>query len=593
MDYRILRVNVSDMSCKFEDVPEKYALKGGRGLTSHLIADEVPPTCDPLGPHNKIVFAPGLLSGTTAPSSGRLSVGGKSPLTGTIKEANAGGLTGTRLGKLGIKAVIIEGWPEHDNWYNLVIKKDEAKLEKANEFKEMGLYKLIDKIWKKYPESGIVGCGIAGQRLMRNAGIFGNNIENTDPGRFAGRGGLGAVLGSKKIIAVITDKEGAETPQPKNKELYEKGRKKLVEALMDHPITGGVAEPKAEKGGLKNFGTNVLQNIINEAGALPTKNFRFGHFDGAKNVSGEAVHALVDECQKKYGDKNEGCYGHPCHPGCIMACSNTVPYKNGKAHVSPLEYESAWALGTNLMIDDLQQVAELNRICNDVGLDTIEAGNTLAMVMDAGIIDWGDGKAAIEFLKKAYDKKSPMGYLIMAGAKRVGEALGIRRIPVVKGQALPAYDPRPIRGVGVTYATSTMGADHTSGYTIAPEILDSGGGADPRDPKKGELSKAFQITTAYIDQSGYCVFIAFAILDIESGMEGMVETLQGFLGVDEFDITKIGTEILKTELEFNRKAGFTKEDDRLPEFFYEESLPPHNVKFTVPDEELDSVHEGL
>ncbi|TFF85444.1 MAG: aldehyde ferredoxin oxidoreductase [Promethearchaeota archaeon] len=593
MEFRILRVNVSNMSCKFEPLPEKYKLKGGRGLTGQIIIDEIPPTCDPLGPHNKIIFSPGLLSGTTAPSSGRLSVGGKSVLTGTIKEANAGGLTGTRLGQLGIRAVIIEGWPTHDDWYNLVIKKDEAKLEKANEYHEMGLYELIGKVWEKYPESGIVGCGLAGQRLMKNSGIFGNNIENTDPGRYAGRGGLGAVLGSKRIIAVITTKEGAEIPQPKNKELYEKGRKKLVNALTEHPITGGKAEPAAEKGGLKNFGTNVLQNIINEAGALPTKNFRTGHFDGAKNVSGEAVHALVDECQKKYGDKNEGMYGHPCHPGCIMACSNTVPYENGKAHVSPLEYESAWSLGTNLMIDDLQDVAELNRLCNDLGMDTIEAGNTIAMVMDAGIIDWGDGKAAIELLKKAYDKTIPMGYFMMAGAKIMGEAMGVRRIPVVKGQSLPAYDPRPIRGVGVTYATSTMGADHTSGYTIAPEILGSGGGADPRDPKKAELSRAFQVTTAYIDQSGYCVFIAFAILDEESGMEGMVETLEGFLGVDEFDITKVGSEILKNELEFNRKAGFTEKDDRLPEFFYEEPVLPHEVVFDVSDEELDSVFKDF
>ncbi|MFX1252811.1 MAG: aldehyde ferredoxin oxidoreductase C-terminal domain-containing protein [Promethearchaeota archaeon] len=594
MEPRILRVNITDMTCKFEPLPEKYKYKGGRGLTSQIVAEEVPPTCDPLGPNNKIVVAPGILSGTIAPSSGRLSVGGKSPLTGTIKEANAGGLTARKLGRLRIRAVIVEGWPSHSDWYNIVITKDKAELVKANEYHEMGLYDLITKVWEQYPNKpGIIGCGVAGQRLMRNAGIFGNNIENSDPGRYAGRGGLGAVLGSKRIISIITDDTGGERLEPANKELFEKGRKKLVDALNEHAVTGVIEKDGKPYGGLKNYGTNVLQNILNEAGALPTKNFSAGHFKDAKNISGEAVHELVDECQKKYGDKNKGKYGHPCHPGCIMACSNVVPYPDGRAHVAPLEYESAWALGTNCMIGDLQDVAELNRLCNDIGTDTIETGCTIAVAMESGLIPWGDGKAAIEFLKKAYDKSSPMGRLMMSGTQTMGKAVGVRRMPVVKGQSLPAYDPRPIKGIGVTYATTTMGADHTAGYTIAPEILSVGGKLDPRAVKKGELSRAFQATTAYIDQSGYCLFIAFAILDIPAGMEGMEETLAGFFGLEKFDITEHGTAILKAEREFNRQAGFTNLDDRLPEFFYEEKLPPHNVTFDVPDDELDSVYKDL
>ncbi|MFX0090141.1 MAG: aldehyde ferredoxin oxidoreductase C-terminal domain-containing protein [Candidatus Hodarchaeota archaeon] len=592
MKPRILRVNVTDMVCKFEPVPEKYKYKGGRGITSQIVADEVPPNCDPLGSHNKIVFAPGILSGTVAPSSGRLSVGAKSPLTGTIKEANAGGITAGKLGRIGVKAVIVEGWPSHNDWYNIVITKDKAELVKANEYHEMGLYDLITKLWEKYPNKpGIIGCGIAGQRLMKNSGIFGNNIENIDPGRYAGRGGLGAVLGSKRIIAIITDATGGARPEPVNEELFDKGRKKLVDALNEHSVTGVIEKDGKLYGALKNYGTNVLQNIINEAGALPTKNFSSGFFDGAKNISGEAVHELVDECQEKYGDKNEGKYNHPCHPGCIMRCSNVVPYPDGRAHVSPLEYESAWALGTNCAIDNLQDVAELNRLCNDIGTDTIETGTTIAVAMEAGMISWGDGKVAIEMLKKAYDKKSPMGHMMMSGTKTMADALGVRRVPVVKGQSFPAYDPRPIKGIGVTYATTTMGADHTAGYTIAPEILNVGGKPDPRDPKKGELSRTFQAATAGIDQSGYCLFVAFAILDISTGWEGLEESLAGFLGVEKHEIVAEGMDILKTEREFNQKAGFTNLDDRLPEFFYEEKLPPHNVVFDVPDDELDSVHK--
>lgn len=585
---QFLRINVTDLKYKFEDIPSKYADLGGRGLTSAIVADEVNAKADPLGPENKIVIAPGILAGTSAPTSGRMSVGGKSPLTGGIKEANAGGLTGTRLARLGIRAVIIEGYPKHKDWYNIFISKDKVEFIKANDYAEMGLYDLITKIGDKYPKAGICGAGIAGQRLLANAGIFGNNIENTDPGRYAGRGGLGAVLGSKRIIAIITDEKGGENPKPTNEEMFATGRKKMISALREHAITGGKAG--TDKGALKNYGTNVLQNIVNEAGALPTQNFRRGYFEDAKNISGEAVHALVDETNAKFGDKAEGKYGHPCHPGCIIQCSNVVPDRNtGKAIVAPLEYESAWALGTNCLIGNLDQVAMLNRLCNDLGLDTIEAGNTIAVAMEAGKIPWGDGKAAIEFMKKCYDPDDKEGKIFMQGAKNAGDKWGVDRVAQVKGQSFPAYDPRPIRGIGVTYATTPMGADHTSGYTIAPEVLGSGGGADPRGLEKAALSRAYQATTAYIDQSGYCLFIAFAILDIEEGMQGLEETVAGFLGKDSDDIIEVGTKILKTEKDFNKRAGFTNKDDRLPKFFREEQLPPHNVTFDVTDEELDKV----
>ena len=598
MNPKILRIDMQNLSSHWEDLPEKYETLAGRGFTSTIISEEVEPTCHPLGPDNKIVVSPGLLAATVAPSSGRLSIGGKSPLTYTIKEANAGGLTATKLARLEIRGVIIENQPPKGkkDWYSIIIKKDDCEIKKTNEYANKGIYDMIAQIWKDYPtKPGIIGCGIAGQRLSPGAGVFGNNIENTDPGRYAGRGGLGAVLGSKRIVAIISDDTGGSVPKAKDEEKFKAAAKDLTDALNAHPVTGRLKDEEGNPyGGLKNFGTNVLMNILNEAGGLPTRNFSAGRFEGAAKISGEAVHELVDQTKEKFGEAAEGTYGHPCHPGCVMACSNVVPYADtGKLHVSPLEYESAWALGTNCGISDLYSVAELNRLCNDLGLDTIETGNTIAMFMEAGIIDFGDAEAAINLLKEAYDEKSVSGRLVTSGALIAGKTLGVTRIPVVKGQALPAYDPRPIRGIGVTYATSTMGADHTSGYTIAAEILGvKGEVSNPRGIEKAELSRNFQATTAYIDSSGYCVFIAFCILDDEAGFGGMLGTVNNFLG-KEIDVGEYGTAILAKERAFNKAAGFTKEHDRLPEFFYKEPLPPHNVTFDVPDEELDKVYEGL
>jgi aldehyde:ferredoxin oxidoreductase len=595
---KILRINMRDLSHKWEDTPGRYKDLAGRAFTSAVVNAEVDPECDPLREKNKFVISPGLLAGTPAPSSGRLSVGAKSPLTGGIKEANAGGLTATRLARIGVQGIIIESAPPSDSedWYTIYVGKDKCEIKKTNGYAGMGLYDLIAKIWKEYPvKPGIIGCGIAGQRLLVSAGVFGNNIENTDPGRFAGRGGLGAVLGSKRIVAIVSDDTGGDRPKPKDPERFENGRKALRNALDKHPVTGRLKDDKGEPfGGLKNYGTNILQNILNEAGGLPTKGFSSGRFDKAAKISGEAVHELVDKTNAKFGDKAQGKYGHPCHPGCVMACSNVVPYeKTGKLQVAPLEYESAWALGTNCGIGDLHDVAELNRLCNDLGLDTIEAGNTIAMLMEGGLLKYGDGPGAIAAMKEAYKENSAIGKLVCSGALITGKALGVTRIPVVKGQALPAYDPRPIRGIGVTYATTTMGADHTAGYTIAAEILGiKGTVTDPRELKKADLSRAFQATTAYIDASGYCLFIAFCILDDDTGMQGMVDSVNGFLGKD-IDITKFGMEILKNERDFNKRAGFTNKDDRLPEFFLTEPLPPHNVTFDVTEDELDAVYKDM
>ncbi|MCY3414641.1 MAG: aldehyde ferredoxin oxidoreductase [Candidatus Heimdallarchaeota archaeon] len=587
MSGKILRIDMKNLSSKWEDVPDKYKYLGGRGMTSNIINDEVPALTEPLGGKNKFVVAPGIVTGTTAPSSGRLSVGGKSPLTGGIKEANAGGRTPHKLARAGVKALIIENQPsDNDAWYNIHIKKNDVEIVQANDFKMMGAYDLIKKLWDANGNKpGIIGSGIAGQLKLKGAGVFGNNVENSDPGRYAGRGGLGAVLGSKNVIAIVTDDSGAEVRKPVDADKFKAGAKKLRDALTGHAVTG-------DNGGLQNYGTNVLMNILNEAGGLPSMNWTKGSFAGASKISGEAVHERIDLMKEKYGDDTDAQYAHACHPGCVMKCSNVVPRADGSTHVSPLEYESSWSLGTNCGIDNLDDVLELNRLCNDLGLDTIEMGNAIAVAMDGGVLEFGDGKGAIELLKEV-GKGTAKGRVIGSGALTTGNVFGVSRVGHVKGQSMPAYDPRAVKGIGVTYATNPMGGDHTAGYTIAAEVLGiKGEVTDPRALDKAGLSKAFQETTAYIDSTGYCLFTAFAILDVDEGFAGMNETVEAMFGA-EFslaDVTKYGRDILNAELDFNARAGFTKLDDRLPEFMQTEAIPPLNVTFDVTDEELDKVH---
>ena len=329
-------------------------------------------------------------------------------------------------------------------------------------------------------------------------------------------------------------------------------------------------------------------NILSEAGGLPTRNFSAGSFEGAANISGEKVAEFVEE---RCADGGEGMTGHNCHPGCIIKCSNIYPDESGKALVSCLEYETAWAIGANCGIDDLDYVALMTRECNDLGLDTIEAGNTVAIMMEAGVLEFGDKEGAL----KLYDEiraGTPLGRILGQGVEATAKAYGVYRVPTVKGQSMPAYEPRAVKGIGVTYATTPMGADHTAGYTIAPEIAGVGGKVDPQAVEgKADLSLAFQATTAFIDSTGYCLFIAFPILDISDGMDGMWETVAGVTGMKMSgdDIVTWGKEILKLERLFNEKAGFTAADDRPPEFMRLEKLPPLDETWTIPNSELDKV----
>ncbi len=578
MARKILRVNMEDETLSYEEVPEDYRYLGGRGLTSQIVADEVPPNCNPLGPNNKLVFAPGIVTGTSAPTSGRISVGGKSPLTGGIKEANAGTSFAQKLARLGIKAIIVEGKPESKGYRCLKLDDNEVELVDASEWSGIGLYEAYEGLRGEYGDDlGICGVGIAAELSGSNSGVAFNDMEGK-PSRYAGRGGLGAVMASRGLKFVLVDDSGAPGVDIEDKEVFDEGRKKLSDALTDHDVT-------KPGGALNSYGTSVLVNIINESGALPQENFSRGSDEKSARVSGEKKAELIEE---RGGERP-----HRCSPGCLIGCSEVWKNEDGE-EVGVLEYESVWSLGPNSGIYDLDTIGELNWQCNDLGIDTIEAGNTIAVAMDGGVKEFGDEEGALELMDEIR-QGTPLGRILVNGTKFTGKAFGVTRIPTVKGQAMPAYDPRGIKGIGTTYATTPMGADHTAGYAIAPEIMGVGGDADPLSPEKAEMSRNLQYSTAVIDTTGHCLFTAFAVLDIPEGLEGMVEEVNGVLGTDLTvdDISDIGKSIIETERRFNSEAGFTKEDDRLPEYMREESLPPHNDVFDVSEEELDKVFGTL
>ncbi len=551
-----------------------YSGFGGRGMTSAIVSKEVPPLCHPLGAENKLVIAPGLLSGTIAAMSGRLSVGCKSPLTGGIKEANSGGQAAQVLARLGYAAIVLEGKPEGDDLYKILINKDGVRIEKDNSLKMQPNYDLIEKMKKKYGNNiACISIGTAGEMKMSAASIACTDME-LRPTRHAGRGGVGAVMGSKNVKVIILDDEGMKMREPKDAQKFKEANKAFVSGLKKHSVTGE---------GLPAYGTNVLANIVNEAGGYPTYNFKEGQFKGVAKISGET--------QAELEVKRGGLATHGCHRGCVIQCSGTYNDKDGHFLTKQPEYETVWAHGGNCGIDDLDTIAHLDFMDDNFGLDTIEMGATIGVAMDAGLAKFGDGKAALGFMEEV-GKGTPLGRILGSGAAVTAKVFGIERAPVVKGQAMPAYDPRAVMGMGVTYATSTMGADHTAGYAVATNLLKVGGDVDPLKPEgQIELSRNLQIATAAIDSTGMCLFIAFPLLDQPETFQALVDLINSFYGMSLTgdDVSKLGMDILKMERDFNAGAGFTSKHDRLPSYFYSEKLAPHNVTFQVKDEDLDKV----
>ncbi|HHV37901.1 MAG TPA: aldehyde ferredoxin oxidoreductase [Tepidimicrobium sp.] len=574
---KFIRVNMTTKKAKFEDVPNKYKMLGGRGLTSNIINDEVKPTCHPLGKNNKIVLAPGLLSGTSAPNSGRLSVGAKSPLTGGIKESNTGGTFSQQMARLGIKAIIIEGMPKDDKFYVIRIDKDDVIIEEAPEeaLNGCGNYEAVKILNKKYGDkAGMALIGPAGEYRLPSANIAFKDPESNL--RAAGRGGLGAVLGSKRVKAIVIDDTDAGRVPIADPDKFREASRVFSKALLEHPVSG---ESLAE------YGTDVLVNIINEAGGFPSYNFTKGRIEHADNISGETLSATIKE------RKGEGMVSHACHRGCVIRCSQWYADEEGKYITSGFEYETIWGLGADAGIEDLDAIASIDRAMDDVGVDSIEVAVAIATAMDGGLIPWGDGKAALEIVKQMA-KPTPMARIIAGGCAIVGKLCGLFRVPVVKDQAIPAYDPRPIKGIGLTYATTPMGADHTAGYCVSGNILKVGADIDPLK-KEGQIeySRAMQIGTAAVDSTGMCLFVYFGIADNPDGYQAMINMINAQYGLSltAEDIDKLGEDVLKVEREFNRKAGFSNAHDRLPEFMEYEPLPPHNVVWDFTPEEIDEV----
>lgn len=417
---------------------------------------------------------------------------------------------------------------------------------------------------------GVITIGPAGEMKMGAANI---SIKDQDNHlRSSGRGGLGAVMGAKQIKFIAIEPTDRKV-EIADIDAFRAASRAFGKALIDNPISKALGQ----------YGTNVLVNIINEAGALPTRNFTSGQFADHEAISGETMYDTI----VARGGKPK----HNCHPGCVIHCSQIYNDIKGQYKTSGFEYESIWAMGANCCVNDLDQIAEADHLLDDLGLDSIEIPVAFAVAMEADVLPFGDGEGILRILRDEVGKGTALGRIIGNGAGSVGRTFGVTRVPVVKNQAIPAYDPRAIKGIGITYATSTQGADHTMGYTIATNILGVGGTLDPLS-KEGqvELSRNLQIATAAIDSTGMCLFIAFAALDDAACLPALIDMINARFGTEltADDVTNLGKTILKTERAFNLAAGFTNLDDRLPEFFSEEPIAPHNVVWDMSGETIDT-----
>ena len=571
---KFMRVNMTAGTIQPADVPQDYAGLGGRGLTSILINAEVPPRCDPLGPENKLVFAPGFLSGTSLPNTSRISIGAKSPLTGGIKESNVGGTVAAALGRLGITAIVVEGQaPEGGLCLLRLDEKGDASLIPAGEYRGMRTYELVGLLLDAYGDKTSVLCiGPAGENKMTVASIQSSDVDGR-PCHAAGRGGLGAVMGAKGLKALIVGQRGTSPDPIADPAAFREAVKAVVKAVQADHMSAEV---------MPQLGTAGLVAPVNAMGAFPSYNARKGTLDGWEKISGEAMAQLIRERGGK--TTHMGC------SQCMIHCSNEFVDRQGQFVTSSLEYETIWAMGGMTGIVDLDTIARLDRLCDDIGVDTMSTGVAIAVAMDAGYKEFGDAEAAIEMVEEI-GEGTAFGRILGSGPAAVGKHFDHDRVPVVKGQSIAAYDPRAMLGHGVTFATSPMGADHTAGNLVGAYLEHM---LDPLDPKgQVETSRFLQIAMCAFDTMGQCFMANVALLspDNFAAFSRVIEAKSGVpLAPDEFPFA-LGVRVLKAEREFNRRAGFTRQDDRLPKFFYEEPLPPHNTVFVISDEELDSVFD--
>ncbi len=565
---KILRVHLESEKVSEENVEKGslYDIKAGKALISSIIINEIPPKDSPLSASNKLIIACGFLSGTAVPNSGKISIGGKSPLTGGVKESNVGGRAPWFIARMGFRAIIVEDIAKE--WKILILEEGKARLDSADEVVGKNNYETVKLLLKKYGERvGIFSIGIAGEKMLKGASIASCDLEGY-PSRHAGRGGLGALMGSKKLKAIVV------VPPKENKITYTD-----KESFLNNAKDWFKERHEATRW-FSKMGTNVGLSLINEHYGLPVKNFRLGRFEAVEKVSGEALNAILT--------KRNGKFGIACSYGCAINCSNIYLGPNGEHITSSLEYETVAMNGPNLLIDDYDLIAQLDHLEDDLGLDTIETGAALGVLMETGIIPWGNegGKKALEILPKIANNDD-LALAIGNGAEAVGKKFNISRVPTAKGQAFPAYDPRSFKGMGVTFATTPMGADHTAGAAVyGRKAYSSKEYGDVHDAAhKIELSTELQVFNYIMDCMGMCYFVGPSF-ENSIKLAKFINWYHGW-NIDENFLINLAKEMLVKETKYNIEAGLPQ-TNKLPDFF-KEPIPGTNRTFDVNQEELDKV----
>lgn len=565
---KILRINLSNGKISEESLSEDTKKKfiGGRGLGVKIISDEVDPKIDPLSSDNKLVFAVGPLTKTAAPTSGRYAVVSKSPLTGTIADSNSGGYLAPMIKSLGHDAILIEGKSESPVyiWAN----DDGVEIRDASEIWDSDTHDTTDAVLEETDENAEVACiGPAGENQVLLSCIINNKH------RAAGRSGLGAVMGSKKLKALAIHSTGKTSVA--DSERFMEVVKKCHMSIKKNPIT---------KDSLPRMGTPALVSIISEAGLLPTQNFQRGNFENVDGISGEKY------LERIFKDS------YAC-AGCPIGCGRLTE-ADGEEGGGP-EYETLWAFGPELEISRIEDVAKANYLCNRLGLDTISTGSTIGCAMELSQkgymeeeIKFGDEEEVLELVRKAGNNEG-LGREIGRGSKRLAEKMGYPEASItVKGLELPAYDPRGVKGQALAYATSNRGGCHLRAYMIGPEVLGVPTTLDRfKDEGKSKIVKLFQDFSATVDSLNLCRFTSFALT-----IEEYSDLLSSATGIkyEPEDFKKVGERIWNMERLFNIKAGFGREDDTLPERFIKTPLEEGNSRDrTVElDEMLDEYYEA-
>jgi aldehyde:ferredoxin oxidoreductase len=567
---RTLKVNVKTGELELGIIAEKYRNHGMRGITTRYIFDEVPPTCDPLGAENKMIIATSTFAGTSFSASGRISVGGKSPLTGTIKESSSGGTLGVTMARHGLKAIIFEDIPAEDDWKILHIDAEgNASLVDAAGYMGLGTYATVEKAMEQYGKKvAVAAIGPAGEMLYRYASIMVSEFgDEGHPCRAVGRGGMGALMGSKKVKAIIIERSNTKPEAVyADKEKFDAARKRYAEVAKTCPRTAR----------MHAVGSPSMLDVTVPLGYIPRRNF------SGLPMSDEQKESFVSKDWMAASKATGGKVGVPCHPGCITSCSNIMYDKDGKFLTAGFEYETIAMLGPNIEVYDFFRTARLDFLCDDLGVDTIDAGCVMGVCMEAGKIKWGDADA-VEAALEEMRRGTEFGRLLGQGTVAVGKALDVKRIPAAKGQGIPAYDPRGFKGIGLNYAASTQGADHTWGMVPVPSATD-----EQLPGMANEASIASAVGNEYLCgfAAGPTAIDTTIVPDLYSGLLG------GEWSPEK--LHEMGKETLKIERMFNEAAGFTAEDDRLPDFFREPgpegALPPFPFTDEVVQRGINSIY---